>query len=201
MAERITKHFVPFQKGQKVYLEGRNLKLRYANRKLAPKREGPFVITEVLNPLNYRLDLPRHWNIHPVFHASLLVPYHETDTHGPNHPRPPPDLIDGEEEYEIEAILQLQFRNRRWRYLVKWKGYEEFQWIPANEMHHAQDIVDEFHRDHPDVARPEFLNWMRLSPATFDSLPFRRPPPPMSAADANTNWRTRPSGRRALEGG
>ena len=136
MAERITKHFVPFQKGQKVYLEGRNLKLRYANRKLAPKREGPFVITDVLNPLNYRLDLPRHWNIHPVFHASLLVPYHETDTHGPNHPRPPPDLIDGEEEYEVEAILGHKKIRGRYRYLIKWRGYSaaENSWEPEENL-------------------------------------------------------------------
>ncbi len=30
------------------------------------------------------------------------MPYYETQTHGPNFTRPPPDLIDGEEEYEVE---------------------------------------------------------------------------------------------------
>ena len=136
MAERITKHFVPFKKGQKVYLDGRNLKLRYANRKLAPKREGPFVITDVINPLNYRLELPSHWKIHPVFHASLLVPYHENDTHGPNHPRPAPDMIEGEEEYEVEAILGHKKYRGKYRYLIKWKGYSsaENSWEPEENL-------------------------------------------------------------------
>ena len=40
-----------------------------------------------------------------MFHAALLTPYHETDEHGPNYIKPPPDLIDGEEEHEVEAII------------------------------------------------------------------------------------------------
>jgi len=36
---------------------------------------------------------------------SLLMPYKETDRHRPNFLKPPPDLIDSEEEWEIEKIL------------------------------------------------------------------------------------------------
>jgi len=38
--------FVPFQKGDKVWLDSRNLKTIY-HKKMKPKREGPFTITEV----------------------------------------------------------------------------------------------------------------------------------------------------------
>ena len=37
-----------------------------------------------------------------MFHIDLLTPYQEIDFHGPNFVQPPPDLIDGEEEYEVE---------------------------------------------------------------------------------------------------
>ena len=80
MAERSTRGFTPFQKSDKVWLDGRNLKIGYPSRKLAPKREGPFEITEVMGPVTYRLKLPSQWRIHPVFHASLLSPYHETES-------------------------------------------------------------------------------------------------------------------------
>ena len=53
----------------------------------------------------YQLDLPIQWKIHDVFHIDLLTPYQEMDFNGPNFVPPPPNLIDGEEEYEIEEIL------------------------------------------------------------------------------------------------
>ena len=44
-------------------------------------------------------------NIHDVFHVDLLTPFRETHAHGPAYTPPSPDLIDGHEEQEIEAIL------------------------------------------------------------------------------------------------
>ena len=70
--------------GQQVWLDGKNLLLPYGTIKLAPWRYGPFTIDKVISPVAYHLELPAQWNIHPVFHASLLTPYVETDSHGPN---------------------------------------------------------------------------------------------------------------------
>jgi hypothetical protein len=52
-----------------------------------------------MSNVNYRLELPTQWSIHPVFHIDLLTPYKETIMHGPNYTRPTPELVDGEEEY------------------------------------------------------------------------------------------------------
>jgi hypothetical protein len=57
MAERIKSNFTPFKKGQMVWLDSRHLKTNYHN-KMAPKREGPFEIEEVLGPVTYQLKLP-----------------------------------------------------------------------------------------------------------------------------------------------
>jgi len=110
MAERITRNFKPFQKGKKVSLEAKNLNTGHSTRKLAPKCEGPFMIEAVISPLSYQLKLPDRWKIHPVFHAVLLSPYQENSIHGKNYLLPPPNLIEGEEEYEVEAITA------HWRY-------------------------------------------------------------------------------------
>ena len=88
-----------------MWLESTNLRLLYPTRKLAPKCEGPFQITKVLGPVTYKLELPDLWKIHPVFHAGLVSPYTETMEHGENYTRPPPDKIEGEDNYEIKAIL------------------------------------------------------------------------------------------------
>ena len=50
-------NFKPFILGQKVWLEAHNLKTLY-NKKIKPKQEGPFPITEVLNLITYYLALP-----------------------------------------------------------------------------------------------------------------------------------------------
>jgi hypothetical protein len=105
MKQRITSHFVPFTKGDKVWLEANNLNLGYPNWKLTPRCKGPFTIIDVLSPITYQLTLPSQWRIHPVFHAALLSPYKENKTHGPNFIAPPPDIIDGKEEQKIEVII------------------------------------------------------------------------------------------------
>jgi hypothetical protein len=91
-------------KGQKVWLDTKNLALPYGTIKLTPKQHGPFEIEKVISPVVYQLRLPPQWNIHPIFHAALLMPYVETKEHGANFTRPPPDIIQGKEQYEVEVI-------------------------------------------------------------------------------------------------
>ena len=104
MADRRKSTFSPFRKGDQVWLDSRNLKTMY-HKKMKPKHEGPFTITEVFGPVTYRLQLPTSWRIHNIFHATLLKPYRETETYGQNFTEPPPELLEGEEVYEIENIL------------------------------------------------------------------------------------------------
>ena len=138
----------PFKVNDKVWLESRNLKIPYQNRKLAPKREGPFPITEVLGPVTYRLTLPRQWKIHNVFHAALLTLFKETSFHGTTDTRPPPDLIEGEREYEVEVILAHRNYRRKLQYLVKWKGYDTSKntWEPEDHLTHMEELLSEYKR-------------------------------------------------------
>ena len=43
--------------------------------------------------------------IHPVFYVDLLTRYRETKAHGPNYKKPPPEIIKGEPEWEVEKII------------------------------------------------------------------------------------------------
>jgi hypothetical protein len=137
-----------FQTGDQVWLDGRNIKMFHPAAKLAPKHHGPFPIVRVLSPITYELRLPVQWKLHPVFHVDLLTPYHETEFHGTNYDKPPPDLIDGEEEYKVERIVASRRfgRGHKLQYLVKWKGYPdaENQWV-AKEDVFAEEAIKEFH--------------------------------------------------------
>ena len=87
----------------------------------------------------FKLELPEQWkqkHLHPMFHASLLSPYKEMEEHGLNFLEPPPDIIEGEEEYEVEQVLDLRRsrKKKQLQYLLKWKGYSEAHnsWEPAD---------------------------------------------------------------------
>src|SRR6201996_9858367 len=131
---------------------GANLRTDQPTSKLAPRRHGHFVITQVMSPVSYRLELPHQWRIHPVFHIDLLTPYRETTMHGENYQRPPPELVDNEEEFEVEAILDSRTfgRGRKLQYLIKWLGYPDSdnQWEDADKVY-ADELVREFQRRHP----------------------------------------------------
>ena len=105
MINRRKSTFIPFKLGDRVWLDTKNLKTNY-HKKLGLKREGPFEITKVIRPVMYQLKLPTMWKIHNVFHTILLRQYNETEVHGANYLRPPPDLIEGEEVYKVENILR-----------------------------------------------------------------------------------------------
>jgi len=133
-----------YQEGDLVWLEGCHLRTHQPTTKLAPKRHGPFRIIQVMSPINYRLKLPTQWSIHDVFHIDLLTPYRETDIHGSNYSRPAPDLVDNEEEYKVEKILDTwQFgRGHKRQYLVKWKGYLDLdnEWVDHKDIHTPEAI-------------------------------------------------------------
>src|SRR5260221_6363002 len=124
---------VQYQLGDHVWLEAMHLKLPSHMSKLNPKRYGPFKIIRIISPIVFQLQLPVTWKVHNVFHASLLSPYHETLAHSINFSRPPPDIVDGEREQEIEHILGYwQYgRRQQLQYLVKWKGFPDSdnEWV------------------------------------------------------------------------
>ena len=109
-----------YQINEQVWLEAKHLTLPYQTAKLAPKHHGPFRITRQISPVAYELKLPPAWTIHPVFHASLLTPYHETKEHGTNYQQPPPEMIDDQEEYEVEQVISHQYHRhkRTLQYLI-----------------------------------------------------------------------------------
>jgi Integrase zinc binding domain/Chromo (CHRromatin Organisation MOdifier) domain len=150
-------HFHPFIVGQKVWLEGTNLKTSHLTKKFTPKRYGPFPITDVISPVVYRLTLPPSWKIHNVFHVSLLMPYKEMEEHRPNFAELPPELIKDQEEYEVEQVLASRLYGcwKKLQYLIRWKGYSHAHdsWMPATDVH-APDLVQAFHRDNPQALGP-----------------------------------------------
>jgi hypothetical protein len=139
-----------YKKGQKVLLSTINIrddinKHRPA-KKLTPKWLGPYQIEEVISPTAYKLKLPNNLQIHPVFHISLLKPY-QKDTEFNREQQPPPTvIIDNQEEYEVEEVLNVKTVKKRRHFLIKWKGYllHEATWELESNLTHCKDLLNEF---------------------------------------------------------
>jgi hypothetical protein len=71
------------------------------------------------------VTVDRNRKVHNAFHGSLLLPYYETKEHGHNFAEPPPKLIEGQPEWEVEDILNSRQYRCKLQYLIKWKGYSE----------------------------------------------------------------------------
>lgn len=148
---------ISFEVGDKVYLRlGTGYKLRgIPKAKLGLQRVGPFLIIAKVGKLAYKLQLPEQWKIHPVISVAQLEPYKE-DPFARQQPPPPAVTIEGEEEYELEAIVDSGMRgrgrNRRMHYLVRWKGYgpEHDVWLPEEEMEHAKELIADYKRNERD---------------------------------------------------
>ena len=147
--------------GDMVYLNSKNIKTKRPTKKFDWKNFGPFKITECIGSHAYRLKLPKEWRIHNVFHVNLLslappekFPQRKATNQG--------DIeLEDEKEFEIERVLDIRKvgkskENPKYEYLVRWVGYDENDdlWQTPESLHAAKDLVIQFHKENPEIARP-----------------------------------------------
>ena len=141
-----------FQVGDMVRLSTEHYKdnvLGQASPKLTDRYIGPFKIIKKVSEGAFQLELPRKYSrIHPVIPVSSLASFKTADQEefpDRDPPRPEPMVIDGEEEYSIEEILDHRPKKQGGtpkEYLVKWKGYprEDASWEPAASLENAEAL-------------------------------------------------------------
>jgi Chromo (CHRromatin Organisation MOdifier) domain len=156
-----------------VWLKGINLKLTHPKAKLDAKRYGPFRITKEVSPVVFQLALPPQWRIHNMFHASLLTPYKEMEEHRENFMQPPPELIKGQEEFEVEQILNSRRVGcaKKLQYLLQWKRYSRMHdsWQNATEVH-APELVKEYQNRKQTVVHEMTIKGATAPPMTISSI-------------------------------
>lgn len=142
-----------FQVGDEVLLSSKHIHLKtgpHTARKLLPQWIGPFAVLQVVNPAAYKLKLPSSLQVHPVFHVSLLKPYHAS---GRVQPPPPPMLLEGPDAdiFQVDSILDHRDRkiskNRTKReYFVAWVGYgpENNTWEPASNLAGSKAKISQY---------------------------------------------------------
>lgn len=145
-----------FKAGDKVYLDAADISTTRPSKKLSHRRLGPFKVEAKVGRYAYRLKFPKSMSrLHPVQNVTKLTlapvdPIVGRKTTNP----PPPELIEGDEHYIVQQILDSRrFRNRL-QYKVRWEGYDESEdsWLYAEDVF-SPDLVAEFHQLHPQAPR------------------------------------------------
>jgi transposase InsO family protein len=133
-----------FLLGDKVWLEWRNFSTNRPKKKLDWRR-GKYTVSRVVDTHTVELKgLPS--NVHPRFHVDLLRrartdPLPGQVTHDA---QPPPILVEGEQEYEVEEIRSAKTqrigRGARRMVLVKWRGYADPTWHPLRDFEDTEAL-------------------------------------------------------------
>ena len=139
-----------WKEGDQVLLSTKHLRIfaTHSPMKLKERWVGPFRISKVISPIAYQLELSLRWQIHPTFHANHLKAYIRHPEFEREVEPPPPIFVDGELEYEVEAILHHRGKGAHRRYPILWKGYplSETTWEPESYLLNALDILVDYLR-------------------------------------------------------
>lgn len=144
-----------YMPGDRVWLSTKNIRTTRPSKKLGHKQLGPFRVLEKVGLASYRLELPPAMRIKDVFDSNLLRLVPQSAQPGQIQPPPPPVTIMGEDEWEVEAVLDSRlFRGRTLQYKVSWVGYhQDDKWYDASWFTNAPEVTEAFHRRYPNKPR------------------------------------------------
>jgi len=149
-----------YKVGDLVMLSTKDLKYQMVGRrteKLTERFVSPYKIKEIISSNVVKLELPSTVRIHPVVNISRIHRY-VGQVERQKKEQPAPVIIEGEEEWKVERILNKQRVRGKDKYLVHWKGFtaESDIWEGRENLKNAKEAIEEFEkeyrRDMEDVA-------------------------------------------------
>ncbi len=149
MMKQVNKHRkeVDYEVESKMFLNERNIVTARFFKKLNDKMLDSFTNLDFVDS-SYKLKLSEFMHVYDVFYPDLLRS--AVDDLLPDQKNELSDsiVINDEDEWEIDDILNSRRYWRRLQYRVKWNDYDNnFNWYNADddEFMNAQKIVDDFH--------------------------------------------------------
>jgi len=151
-ADRKRREGVEYKAGDLVLLSTKELKWHMKGRRSEKLTEwfvGPYKVKSIISANAVELQLPSTVHIHPVVNVSKLQMY-RPQTEGQKATKPAPVIVEGEEEFEVEKILNKRKTRGKDKFLVCWKGYtaEADTWEDRGNLKNVEKLVEEFEREY-----------------------------------------------------
>jgi len=142
--------------GDLVISSMKDLKWQMKGRRLEKLTEhfvGPYKVKGIVSSNAIELELPKSIKIHPVVNVSRVRLYKPQVERQKKIP-PKPVIIEGEEEFEVEKILNKRMVREKEKFLVRWKGYtaEGDTWESRENLENMEELVEEFEREYREEA-------------------------------------------------
>jgi len=115
--------------------------------KLTEHFVGLYKVKRIVSSNVIELELSKSIKIHPVVNISRVRLY-KLQVEEQKKILPKWVIIEGEEEFEVEKILNKRMVREKEKFLVRWKRYmvEEDTWENRENLENAKELVKEFER-------------------------------------------------------
>ena len=162
-------HELIIKEGNIVWLDARNLAMKHPSKKLSNKFEGPFHIIRIIRTHTSKLKIPEDWGHHDVF-DNYLLRLAATDLLSEQvFPSPfPVILTEGEEEFEVKAIINFWMHWGCLKFLIQWVSYDRPTYQSFEDVKDATEALDDYFSQHSAAVSHE--TWNNYDSDNYDSL-------------------------------
>jgi len=141
-----------YKVGDLVMLSTKDLKYQMVRRrteKLMERFVGSYRVKKIVSSNVVELELPSTIKIYPVVNVSRIHRY-VGQVQGQKKEQLLPVIIEGEEEWVVERILNKQRVRRKDKYLVRWRGFtaESDTWEGRENLKNAKEVIEEFEKEY-----------------------------------------------------
>ncbi len=149
MMKQVNKHRkeVNYKIESKMFLNERKIITAKSFKKLDDKMLNSFINLDFID-FSYKLKLSEFMHVHDVFYSDLLRSVIDDFLSDQKHELSDSIMINDEDEWKIDDILNFRWYRRRLQYKVKWNDYDNYlNWynVDDDEFMNAQKIIDDFH--------------------------------------------------------
>jgi len=117
--------------------------------KLVKQFVGPYKVKAIISSNVVELELPATIRIHLVVNVSWIKQYID-QVDGQRKEMPQPVVVEGEEEWEVEKILNKRKVRGKNKFPVRWKGFtaEGDTWESQENLQNAGNVLKEFKEEY-----------------------------------------------------